>query len=374
MNINLHLPQVKTLKAVILAGGFATRLRPLSCTRPKILFPILNKPLLQWTLERLTKHKITEAILAVNHTTEIMIRRQKIPNFGVHIKYSRDPLGTPLGTGGPIKKAEKLIGNNEPFLVLNGDIFADVNYTEIIKEHEEKDAVATIALYDVKNPSRYGVAVLTKNNRIKRFIEKPPKGTAPTNLINAGVYVFNPKIFNYLPKGKAVSMEREIFPKLANKGELYGHVFNGLWSDIGKPEDFLKINKVLLASISNKTKIKTIQEYKIVEPIACDKEVTIGENSTIGPYTVIGRKAIIGKSTRIINSIIFPRATISDSVFIENAIIGENTFIGKRVKIGKGCIIGDHVRIKDNISITDNVSICPAKEIIQDVLEPLHII
>ncbi|MEM3536787.1 MAG: nucleotidyltransferase family protein, partial [Candidatus Bathyarchaeia archaeon] len=160
-----------SLKALILAGGFGTRLRPLSCTRPKILFPIINKPMLQWTFEKLSKSNIKEVILAVNHQTEAYIKMHKIPKNGLSIRYSRDPFKKPLGTGGPIKKAEKLIGYEESFLVLNGDIFADVNYAEIVKMHRENSAVATIALHTVEDPSRYGVAELTKENRIIRFIE-----------------------------------------------------------------------------------------------------------------------------------------------------------------------------------------------------------
>lgn len=161
------------MKALILAGGFGTRLRPLSCTRPKSLFPILNKPLLEWTFERLAKNNITEAILAVNYQTEAAIKQHRIPRHGIHITYSRDPLGKPLGTGGPLKKAEKHIGHDAPFLILNGDIFADVDYTQLLKMHQEKNATATIALHQVEDPSRYGVAELAKDNRIKRFIEKP---------------------------------------------------------------------------------------------------------------------------------------------------------------------------------------------------------
>ena len=159
------------MKALILAGGFGTRLRPLSCTRPKILLPIVNKPLLQWTFERLAKNNIKEVRLAVNYQTEVAIKQHRIPRCGLHVTYSRDPLRKPLGTGGPIKKAEKFIGHNAPFLVLNGDVFADVNYTEILKIHEENDAVATIALHRVEDPSRYGVAELAEDNRIKRFID-----------------------------------------------------------------------------------------------------------------------------------------------------------------------------------------------------------
>jgi len=358
------------LKALILAGGFGTRLRPLSCTRPKILLPIVNKPLLQWTFERLAKNNIKEARLAVNYQIEVAIKQHRIPRCGLHVTYSRDPLRKPLGTGGPIKKAEKFIGHNAPFLVLNGDVFADVNYTEILKTHEENDAVATIALHRVEDPSRYGVAELAADNRIKRFIEKPPVGTVSTNLINAGAYVLSPKIFKYIPEGRAVSIEYEIFPKLAEESGLYGYVFDGLWMDIGKPEDYLKVNKTLITSIANQQKCKIGNETEIKKPVAFDKEVSVGEKSVIGPYVVLGRNVIAGSNVRIQNSVILRETVISDFVSMDGAIIGESVFIGKRVKIGKGCILGDHVKIKDDTSLAERVSICPAKEISESVLTP----
>ena len=358
------------MKALILAGGFGTRLRPLSCTRPKILLPIVNKPLLQWTFEKLAKNNIKEARLAVNYQTEVAIKQHRIPRCGLHVTYSRDPLRKPLGTGGPIKKAEKFIGHNAPFLVLNGDVFADVNYTEILKIHEENDAVATIALHRVEDPSRYGVAELAEDNRIKRFIEKPPVRTAPTNLINAGAYVLSPKIFKYIPEGRTLSIEYEVFPKLAEEGGLYGYVFDGLWMDIGKPEDYLEVNKTLITSIANQQKSKIGNETEIKQPAAFDKEVSVGEKSVVGPYVVLGRNVTVGKNVRIQNSVILRETVISDFVSMDGAIIGEGVFIGKRVKIGKGCILGDHVKIKDDTSLAERVLICPAKEISESVLTP----
>jgi len=358
------------LKALILAGGFGTRLRPLSCTRPKILLPIVNKPLLQWTFERLAKNNIKEARLAVNYQTEVAIKQHKIPRCELHVTYSRDPLRKPLGTGGPIKKAERFIGHNAPFLVLNGDVFADVNYTEILKIHEEKDAVATIALHQVEDPSRYGVAELAEDDRIERFIEKPPVRTISTNLINAGAYVLSPKIFSYIPEGRAVSIEYEVFPKLVEEGELYGYVFDGLWMDIGKPEDYLKVSKTLITSFVAQQKSKIGNETEIKKPVAFDKKVSVGEKSVIGPYVVLGRNVTVGNNVRIQNSVILRETVISDFVSMDGAIIGEDVFIGKRVKIGKGCILGDHVKIKDDISLAERVSICPAKEVSESVLTP----
>jgi mannose-1-phosphate guanylyltransferase len=357
------------MKALILAGGFGTRLRPLSCTRPKTLFPIVNKPLLQWIFERLAKNNVEEAILAVNRQTEFYIKQQRIPKCGLSIKYSVDPPKTPLGTAGPIKKAEKLIGHSEPFLVLNGDIFADLSYKEILEKHRERNALATIALCEVKDPSRYGVAEIAENSRIKRFIEKPSKEAAPTNLINAGVYVLSPKVFQYIPKEKAVSMEREVFPKLAEKGELYGHVFHGLWIDIGKPEEYLQTNKILLDSLINPQKQRSANKFELKNPVALDKGVYIGEKSVIGPYAILGKNVTVGKNVQITDSVIFPDTKIDDSSSINGAIIGEGAIIGKKVRISKGCIIADQAKIRDNVSLAEEAAVCPAREVSENILK-----
>ena len=354
---------------MILAGGFGTRLRPLSCTRPKTLFPIVNKPLLHWIFERLAKNNIQEAILAVNGLTAFYVKKQRIPKYGLKVKYSIDPPKTPLGTGGPIKNAEKLIGHSETFLVLNGDIFADLNYTEILEAHRKNKALATIALCEVEDPTRYGVAELAEKSRIKNFIEKPAKGTAPTNLINAGIYVLNPEIFSYIPKGKTVSMEREIFPKLVKEGKLYGHVFQGLWMDIGKPEEYLQANKILLNTLAKTQKTKSKDQFELKNPVAMDKGVNIGAKSIIGPYTILGKNVTVGKNVQINESVILSDTKIDDFSSINGAIIGESAIIGKKVRIGKGCVIGDQAKVKDNVSLANETTICPAKAVSENILK-----
>jgi mannose-1-phosphate guanylyltransferase len=278
----------------------------------------------------------------------------------------------PLGTAGPIKKAEKLIGHKDPFLVLNGDIFADLNYKKIIDNHTEENAIATIALHEVEDPSRYGVAEITQGNLIKKFIEKPPKETSPSNLINAGAYVLSPKIFEYIPSGRAVSLEREVFPRLAEKKVLYGYKIDGLWIDIGKPEEFLQTNKILLGTLANK-KIKQKNNFSIKPPVAIDKGVTIGENSIIGPHVVLGKNVTIGRNVQISDSVVFADVTIEDYTRINGAIIGECAVIGKGVKITEGCIIGDQAKIKDNVAFLEKVSVCPAKEVSENILNSKNI-
>jgi mannose-1-phosphate guanylyltransferase len=307
--------------------------------------------------------------LAVNGLTAFYIKQQRIPKHGLSVKYSIDPPKTPLGTGGPVKNAEKLLGHSEPFLVLNGDIFADLNYTEILKAHRKNKALATIALCEVEDPTRYGVAELAENCRIKKFIEKPAKGTAPTNRINAGIYVLNTEIFSYIPKGKKVSMEREIFPKLVEEGKLYGHVFQSLWMDIGKPQEYLQANKILLNTLVKTRKTKSADKFELKNPTAIDKGVNIGAKSVIGPYAILGKNVAIGKNVQISESVILPDVKINDYSSINGAIIGEGAIIGKKVKIGKGCIIGDHAKIRDNISLANKTTVCPAKEVSEDILK-----
>jgi mannose-1-phosphate guanylyltransferase len=258
-------------------------------------------------------------------------------------------------------------------LVLNGDVFTDLSYTEILKTHKKSKALATIALCEVEDPSRYGVAELAANGRIKRFIEKPAKGAAPTNLINAGIYVLNPKIFQYIPKGKTVSMEREIFPKLVEEGKLYGHVFNGLWMDIGKPEEYLQANKILLNTLAKKRKNKSSDKFELKNPVEMDKSVHVGAKSVIGPYAILGKNVTIGKNAQITESVILSDVKIGDSSSINGAIIGEAAKIGKKVRIGKGCVIGDHAKIRDNISLADETAVCPAKEVSENILKPNNI-
>jgi mannose-1-phosphate guanylyltransferase len=369
------------MKAVVLAGGFGTRLRPLSCTRPKHLFPIGNKPQLDWTIEKLAKSRTKEVILAVNYMADVYIQHYKKSKHKPKISFSQDilPSGThtlfqrPLGTGGPIKNAEKLIGRKEPFLVLNGDILTNIDYAELMKRHRTNNkATATIALYSVEDPSRYGAAELAKDNRILRFIEKPTREKAPSNLINAGIYVLEPEIFDYIPSGRPVSIEREVFPKLAEEGKLYGYPFDGLWIDIGEPEDYLKANKLWLDQEIRKNQIEKDvhikDEVEIKNPSTIDKGTTIGETSEIGPNVTLGEHVTIGKGVHIENSIIFLGAMISDFTSIRNAIIGEAAMIGSWVKIENNCLIGDHAMIRDKVTLTRGVTVCPWKEVAESVL------
>ena len=369
------------MKALILAGGFGTRLRPLSCTRPKLLFPVANKPLLDWILERLSKSEIKEVILAVNYGAEPLMKHCGDSKYGMKILYSKDALSLsediyarpkPLGTGGPIKKAEKMLGRDDDFLVLNGDILADVDYGELMRVHKENGGVATIALHRVEDPSRYGVVEIDEENkRIIRFVEKPSRNEAPSNLINAGAYALNPKIFDYIPEAKPCSIEREVFPKLAAENVLFGYSFEGFWVDIGKREDYLKANMLLLDFLKTQALGKRWigAHTNVKEPVLIDENVSIGDDSVVGPYVVLGKNVYVGKGVSIQDSVVFSSVVISNFAVVKGAVIGENVHIGKHVKVGKNCVVGDGAVIRDNVTLTSGVTVCPFKEVSESVFE-----
>jgi len=357
------------VKAVIIAGGFGTRLRPLSCTRPKHLFPIAGKPLLDWTMERLTRSGIDEVIFAVNYLSEAFVEHYGKSAYGMRVRYCQEP--RPLGTGGCVKNAEDLIGNDESFLLLNGDILSKIDYAKLLAQHAKNGGIATVALHRVNDPSRYGAVEIARRDRIKRFVEKPPQGKAPSNLINAGIYALSPEIYEYIPTGRRVSIERETFPALARDGELFGYRFEGQWIDVGESSDFIKGNRLLLDSeipnghVAESADVSGLAQ--IINPVTIGGHTKIRARSRIGPHVSLSNNVDVGEDAHIKNSIVFPGAVISDSSSVEGAIIGEETFIGKNVRIDDHCLIGDHVVIHDGVVLASGVSVCPYREVTESV-------
>ena len=328
------------------------------------------------TLERLAETGIDGVTLAVKYMAEVFMQRYGKSKHGIGISYSIEK--KPMRTGGAIKYAEHLIGHEEPFLVLNGDIFSTIDYSALIKKHQETNAAATIALYRVEDPSRYGTVKLTDENRITQFVEKAPPGQAPRNLINAGVYVLDPEIFDYIPGGRPVSIEHEVFPKLAEEGKLFGYEFKEIWIDIGNPADYLKANRFLLDAEKEKRllgkDVNVAEGAQISEPVRFDAGVTVGQNSKLGPYVVIGRDAVLGRKVTIKDSVVFPNATIEDYASVTGAVIGEAATIGSGATISEGCVIGDYAVIHDNVTVSRDVTVCHSKEVTENVPESKRII
>ena len=315
------------MKALLLVGGYATRLRPLSLDRPKCLFPVDNKPIIDYLIENLAKANCTEVILAVNNHAEKIKNYLGEEKHGIKLHYSQED--QPLGTGGPIKLATNYL-QDEPFLVLNGDILSWIDYAELMQHHKENHATATLTLKQVSDPTRYGVVRFGENDSIQEFVEKPTREQAPSNWINAGCYALNPEILNTIPEGK-VSIERQVFPKLAAQNKLKGYKYHGDWIDIGVPSDYLRADKLI-----RKTQA-SINPTCIIHPNATITDSIIWGNTTIGPHTIItgtiiGRNTMIGHHISIKNSVIADNTIIDHNLIITDTTIYPNLHIETNIK------------------------------------------
>ena len=337
------------------------------------MFPIANKPLIDYTLESLNNVDTETVVLAVYYMAESLVRYLGPTKYNLGILYSREQ--RPLGTAGPIKKAKDML-NGDTFIVMNGDILTEIDYKQLINYHEEKGGVATVALTQVNDPYRYGSVELDWEGRITRFVEKPELGMAPSNLVNAGVYILEPEIFDYIPDGKKVRIETEVFPKLAEEQKLYGFETHAFWMDIGEPFDYLGANAAVLS-----------RQRKVVKPDSADidpsaiisgpcnfgENVKIGADSRIGPNVSLADDVMIGKGCRVENSIIYSGAVIEDYSSVKNAILGENSVLERWVKVESGSLIGDFAQISDGVTITSGVSVCPSKTVEESILQPKQV-
>ncbi len=322
------------MEAVILAGGFGTRLRPLTYTRAKSLLPILNKPMIVHLIDCLPK-EVDTVILAVNYKKNQIEKYFKEHNFGKNIIVNDEPV--PLGTGGATKYAEKHITGR--FFVLNSDIISSLSLSNMIQFHKKNKAVTTISLWPVENVSEFGVADVKDKGKITGFIEKPKPEDAPSNFINAGAYLIEPEVLDYIKTGKLVSMEKEIFPQIIRDTDrFFGYKFSGYWMDIGRISSFIEANRLLL----KQQKVNSL----------------IGKNCIIKgklKYSCIGNNVSIGNNSKLSSTIVFDNAEIKDNVILNYSVVGEKCKICSLSNI-KNSVIGDKEKIKEKTKL-DNKAV-----------------
>ena len=314
------------MEAIILAGGFGTRLKPLTYTRSKSLLPILNKPMIAHIIDKLPK-EVNRIILAVNYKKDQIEKYFNENDFKKEIIINNEE--KPLGTGGATKFAEKYLTGC--FLVLNSDIICSLDIKDMIKFHEKNKAVTTISLWPVENVSEFGVVDIKDNGKIISFVEKPKPEDAPSELINAGAYCLEPEVLDYIKKGHLVSMEKEIFPKIIKDTDrFFGYKIKGYWMDIGRISSYINIHKFLM----EKNKISYFQGKNceingILKDSCIGDNVLIGKNSKIDS-TIIYNNSIIGENVILSNSVIGEKCRIGNSSNIINSVLGDNEILNKQ--------------------------------------------
>ena len=376
-------------KGIILSGGWGTRLRPLTCTIPKSLIPVVNKPVIERQILLLKSAGVKEIVLAVSVMSEVV--KQFFGDgkrLNVKIHYTDEKY--PMGTAGAIRLAQDYL-KDDNFFMLNGDVIMDFNFSDMLKHHRKCGGIGTIAGKVVEDPSRYGVLIVdNQTHQMHKFLEKeeyhPPEGKVVSMPINAGVYVLEPDIFSYIKPKKKVSIERDVFPNVANDGKLFYYSIPGIWKDIGKPLDLLEANILLMTYIIDSLEgdVKNLIDdsvnidptTNIHSPCTIGKNVVIRKDCIIGPNVIIGDDVYIDKNTEIKNSLIYNESYISKNTSIKNAIISDNCLIEKNVRLTGDdqnlIILSSYVKVNNDIRLISKshqpISICH-HEIVKENIE-----
>jgi mannose-1-phosphate guanylyltransferase len=330
--------KINAPQAVILVGGPGTRLQPLTYSIPKPMMPVVNRPFLEHTIAYLKQYGIDDIILALSYLPEVI--RQYFgegSTTGVKLTYCMEK--TPLGTCGAVKNAEQHL--NRTCIVLNGDIFTDLDLSSMIDFHRAKKSKVTIALKQVEDVSGLGVVEIDSTGRIERFVEKPKPGETASKQINAGIYLIEPEALAYAPSNSHYMFEKGLFPLLIERGEpVYGFQFEGYWMDMGNPLKYLSLNSDLLLSkaksplISHPADKVTCERgaeihpsVRMTAPVIVAEGCRVGEGTVIKGPSVLGANCQIGNNAIIDTAVLLENARIGDSARVSNSIIGRNTVI-----------------------------------------------
>jgi len=358
------------VSVIILAGGYATRLRPLTFTKPKPLLPILNKAVIDWILDSITAIKPSSIFLSVRYMSELIekhINHRWASLMGIINVVREDK---PLGDGGPVSYIASNYKLDDIIVVFNGDVFTRVNLEEVINEHVSKGALATICLTQVSDVSQYGVVTLGKDNLVTGFVEKPEPGSAPSNLINAGIYVFSKEALRYFPKpGEFGKLALDVLPRIIKDRGAYGYALKGYWYDIGTVSSYLDANFRALDEYCRDCPMPNGNDVSIKPPVFIGEGVSIGPGAEVGPYVVILPNSKIGAHSRIKYSVIMDNTTVERGAYVDLAVLGSDVFVGRWARIEKGVVVGDGSYISDHVLINRDSIIGPFREVNQSVYE-----
>jgi len=341
------------MKALILVGGFGTRLRPLTLTMPKPLVEFGNRPMILHQVEALAAAGVTDIVLAVNYRPEVMINvlQKYEEQYNVKITFSIEE--EPLGTAGPLKLAENILGKDDtPFFVLNSDVICEYPFAALADFHRSHGQEGTIVVTKVDEPSKYGVVVHQAGHpsRIDRFVEKPVEFVG--NRINAGIYILNPSVLKRIEL-RPTSIEQETFPAIVKDGQLHSFDLEGFWMDVGQPKDFLTGTCLYLSSLAKKNSklLASTENYVYGGNVLIDPTAKIGKNCRIGPNVTIGPGVTVGDGVRLQRCVILEKCNIKDHAWIKSTIVGWHSTVGRWARLENVTVLGDDVTVADEVYV-----------------------
>ncbi len=346
------------MKAIVMAAGKGTRLLPLTATRPKPMIPILNEPILDHMLKSLKEAGIDEATVLVDYLSDrILGHLEDGSRLGMKVDYTLDNIAR--GTAGAVKNAASAL--HDPFIVVSADVLTRIDFRKFVSAHSSTDAPITMALSSVRDPSQYGVAIMDDRNRVTRFLEKPKKEEAFSNLVNAGMYMCDPHILDMIPEGVQFDFSRQLFPLMLSKGvAIGGHPFDEYWNDVGIPSTYLGATRDMVEGrleSGQRTSAAVEEEDMMHGRLVTGSDCSLAASVGIDGFAVLGDNVTLGKNVTISHSVIYSNTEIGDGSIISEAIIGEGVVLGKSVTLDQGVVIGDRTRIGEGSRIGHNIKI-----------------
>jgi mannose-1-phosphate guanylyltransferase/phosphomannomutase len=364
------------MRAVLMAGGSGTRLRPLTCDLPKPMVPILNRPIAEHIINLLKRHQITEIIATLHYLPDVMRDYfQDGGDFGVQMTYAVEE-DQPLGTAGCVKNIAELL--DETFLVISGDSITDFDLTEAIKFHKQKKSKATLVLTRVPNPIEFGVVITDENHRIRRFLEKPSTSEIFSDTVNTGTYILEPEVLQYLPANQETDFSKDLFPLLLEKNEpMYGYIASGYWCDVGHLDAYREAQydglqqkvKLDFAYSEQSPGLWIGQNTHIDSTAKIEAPALIGSNCRIGPRvhiepgTAIGDNVTIGADANLKRPIIWNGAIIGEEASLRACVIGRGTRVDRRSQVLEGAVVGSLSTVGEESQISPQVRVWPSKQI-----------
>jgi mannose-1-phosphate guanylyltransferase/phosphomannomutase len=363
------------MKAVIMAGGEGTRLRPLTSNAPKPMLPLVNRPMMEHVVELLKEHGFDEIVVTV------AFMANAIRNYfgdgaehGISIRYATEE--TPLGTAGSVRNAMEYL--TERFLVISGDVLTDIDLGAIVRFHEDHKAMATIGLAHVENPLEFGIVITREDGTIERFLEKPTWGQVFSDTINTGIFVLEPEIFDYIPPDQPVDFSSEVFPRLLADGKpLFGAVADGYWEDVGNLEAYLRAHKDILdgkvalnvPGFEVQPGVWVGEGAEIGPEATIDGPAVIGDNcrvegnARIGPYTVLGANVRVRGEASLDRVVVDDNAYLGAGVRLRGTMVGRSCDLRNGVRTEEGVVLGDECFIGDEATLAAGVKVYPFKTV-----------